>query len=1719
MTSSTACLQYANDWTPPETSPAYNPTADDAFYTSNSQSLNQWNEMESAIAEIAMSGSVLNPSAPVTPPSAGHILLSTLSTGTDAFASHDAPSPDDLQFIVYGSHDIMPPIVPTESLSRNIPSAKDGAITEDMEHILCAWDGCTERLASGDDKIIKRHLLNAHFPDMGDIWGSSSQQLLKMTLSRSNLRSKSRSPAPNAPSPILASRTPVFLPPSHYAAAAGLSYPAAQPPSNTPVPTSDLLHDRHTIASPVVDPSPDRYKPIEHIAPPSPAIAITSPLNRVSRFISRSPSRSSSLSLRRASSKKGLQDREKDATNKRQSHIADIPLVELQLIPTLRDTVDKMTHPQPPTVHSEESEPESMDSGVVARIAAMRSPEPAYATATHEDSQYSPNPYSYPALASETYPSPPRSSPYTHGIPQVSFTPKLSLKPALRTQTLAAYPDPPVSQSLRKARPVIPRPAIHTPQAHANEIYSIPIPRGSGNIPAASNRDLAEEDSSASERSRGKSMLPLPKARKKSRSNPGTPKAPSSNYPGFTTPQLAQTPVPASRIPINAGSGLPRPRNVAANAGDSGSDLERRVGRAYTPGKLVVTNAQVVPSSSESDDAIRGAYIQSERQRPIGPQQRAIPTSGIPARGHHQVRFDMQAVVQARSSNDTSRPTKRPVGLGFNIEQEAADSTRTAFDEPSDDDNSIDDEHVGEDARYQDTEDEESVYEEQLPTDNRQYSHLRNYMEEHENGKDQVPGRKMRESDMSVANDPYADYESPKNGQRSLHARNARCSYHDQGSVIQSSEFQEDITGVRSHHLPPVVEQRTLEDAYMYEDESNYSEEDRDMEHPDNDLAEEPPRSLRSSSGQSAQESAQQCTRDRLRDSQLRPQVEPDPGGISRSLPRPRSISPTFGASTPEADPDDTTLTRSRNHSDQPLSAKDIRARNRMTMTVTAARDASSKRLSRLSNSSVKANEAQDHRSSRGINSNIQDNSASVRNTRRRDASDRERAAFGIPRSLSYGASSSPEGSGVEDASRPNSILRSESDESLIAGLRRLNSNTSSIDGGRSLLSKGAHTLFEALTSRNPVRQPEASRSCSGEGSSRPESRQSASGRLSPQPRAAINGANCSGPGYAAPLHATPPIPSGSEDLQDRSGTPMLSSSLARPSWRSTVQPSAYGDLESRYGSLEMQRQEQIYQFYVAEQTIVKQLRAIVRSIILPLRCRDSRSWLPGVPTEVSRLFDWLDDIVNLHIDIARAVKAACRSSWQADTIVERIADVILPFVPRFEIYQPYIVRIDEVKEIVATCREHGGNELGEYLRMKEQEGACDGQALDRLLEEPTNNLNAYPAIFQQLLDATPKHHSDYMATLSLFSLTKTMIRVMDEVRIREEEYDFVKDFASRFIGLQSSAPLAKRERRLLQHGFLHFVQSAEVVTPSTPVPPLVQVNGKPVTSPGSTPKLSQQNVPQRASRLASAIHSWHTRRKRSGSLTSSASSSLSVRSYETATSDTMPETPVSYSNFHQGDNSRDDASANADGQPGIIPVQAFVFTDLLLLGHPTPVDMGNGREPVEGWTLLDNVGTSKILSIVGQEEVPGIGQIVTLDVLPLSIEQVEAGLGAETTSISQIFLVLQGLDLSKEWLDALQRCRYHTIHSLSYPPRSADKSDSSGFDDFELDTYHSVKAIMASGLPLPKSPSMQFEDQQQERHVEDATEQEREERGWWSLRFQQVMREMQRQDRAGRFP
>ena len=471
------------------------------------------------------------------------------------------------------------------------------------------------------------------------------------------------------------------------------------------------------------------------------------------------------------------------------------------------------------------------------------------------------------------------------------------------------------------------------------------------------------------------------------------------------------------------------------------------------------------------------------------------------------------------------------------------------------------------------------------------------------------------------------------------------------------------------------------------------------------------------------------------------------------SGPSPRSRSPRSGAKSPQT----------------PLSAASHEPRARTTDSRTCGNHR--RRLSRRMSVSVRSNDpalkspsppdsGSDTFSSRPVPSSSE---ASSVDANLRD----ERQAFGIPDSLSFcGSDPSPD---EDDLTRPPwSRMNSANSSTSHNGRHRADSNASDT-GWRhhhqkfsKELSKGASALFETLTSkvksssrqgraqpdpqdsrrrqdRTPVVEPKpwATRNATLR-SPRPNSGLDAppDSVRSPSQRylASATEHSCSSLGSVyeeLPTLPMPPYPAlrGHQPAtlplqiapQDRVG-----------SWRSTLAPGVFNSLNIQYGAMEMERQEAIHDLVTFDREFVKSSRHVIRSYFLPLRTRDSRAWLPGIPPDMARLFDWLEDIVNLHAAISRAL-APLIVVWKEGMVVERVAGTLRGFVPQFEIYMPYLVKLESAKASLRWYIEKDEGEFGQYLRMKAGEvpGTARGGALEWLVGEPSSTLHKYVELFQ----------------------------------------------------------------------------------------------------------------------------------------------------------------------------------------------------------------------------------------------------------------------------------------------------------------------------------------------------------------------------------------------------
>ena len=254
-------------------------------------------------------------------------------------------------------------------------------------------------------------------------------------------------------------------------------------------------------------------------------------------------------------------------------------------------------------------------------------------------------------------------------------------------------------------------------------------------------------------------------------------------------------------------------------------------------------------------------------------------------------------------------------------------------------------------------------------------------------------------------------------------------------------------------------------------------------------------------------------------------------------------------------------------------------------------------------------------------------------------------------------------------------------------------------------------------------------------------------------------------------------------------------SDAEQQTWLSTVSSSAYHSLLDRYGEVEMKRQQIIWDLCETERTFVRRLQTFVHLFICPLRMKDSVTWLTGVPPEVARLFDWLEDIINLHAQISSALRAIISEQYP---IVMRVAGRLRSFISRLEVHQPYVVRLESTTILIKRLSGESNSDFGEFIRIQQEQDECHGWSVETFLVEPVNRLVDYPIHFkvrtklplrhpplrpyiipQRLLRRAHAHsrgHPDHLATFSLLHCTETIIRVMREVKLQEEEYELVKE-------------------------------------------------------------------------------------------------------------------------------------------------------------------------------------------------------------------------------------------------------------------------------------------------------------------------------------------------------
>ncbi|KAF8688372.1 RhoGEF domain, partial [Rhizoctonia solani] len=563
-------------------------------------------------------------------------------------------------------------------------------------------------------------------------------------------------------------------------------------------------------------------------------------------------------------------------------------------------------------------------------------------------------------------------------------------------------------------------------------------------------------------------------------------------------------------------------------------------------------------------------------------------------------------------------------------------------------------------------------------------------------------------------------------------------------------------------------------------------------------------------------------------------------------------------------------------------------------------------------------------------------------------------------------------------------------------------------------------------------------------------------------------------------------------------------------SWRASLEDIEFKRLEKAYEPTELCRQELIWEFHQSERMFVETMRTLIRLFFQPLRTQDQRKWITGLSPEVTKLFDWLDDIAHLHEQLLDALETMRQDHEQ---VIILFSETVQPFIPLMELYQPYVVRMDETVKQISAMTLDSSSHFGEFVRMKHALADCE-DSLEDMIKRPLSRVREYIHFFQTLLTFTPRTHPDHFSCFSLLHSMDGMMQVLDEVKTREEEYELTKSLLSRVSGLPSQFVAATRENRLLAQGPLTRVH--------------VNKEGCSTGQPASTTRQSGTFV-------------GHQSRNRSGSrsIIGSSSTDSSRRSISSCSTGLRNVSTDYHTHFTSATSSRVNVSRNSlqvsrltfgarsqiasvhasksrPKSPGIdcsgeTEMYVLVFTNYIILTKRVMVG-GLSRSPMQSsdnqWDTLESLGVFRLLGVTDYHGRYGHEYLISLDLAPISdtgLDDIDFPLFVGITSQeNKTHDGIQGLQkICQQWFISFQQCYLHTLRSISFPSQS-------GVATISMDR---IEPSISSEIRFPKSPSQQLERTVKRKEARlpplGNAEEEREEREFWTERFNAISREM----------
>ncbi|KAH9458840.1 hypothetical protein Pst134EA_018995 [Puccinia striiformis f. sp. tritici] len=261
--------------------------------------------------------------------------------------------------------------------------------------------------------------------------------------------------------------------------------------------------------------------------------------------------------------------------------------------------------------------------------------------------------------------------------------------------------------------------------------------------------------------------------------------------------------------------------------------------------------------------------------------------------------------------------------------------------------------------------------------------------------------------------------------------------------------------------------------------------------------------------------------------------------------------------------------------------------------------------------------------------------------------------------------------------------------------------------------------------------------------------------------------------------------------------------------WRTTLSHHEYRHILDTLGPTEIHRQQLIWELCQTETAFLDSIAVILDLFIIPLRDESQYgTWVIGVPEPVQKLFGDLDQIANFHSEIVMGMNynRMCEKKRNKAPVVIKFADMMAGFVPRLRIYERYLVCFERVAQTIDRLSLDPADHFGSFVRMQSHTAGFGAMTLTSFLLKPIQRLMKYPLFFRQLCETTPLGHPDHQATSNLWKATDGIIRLMQDVKGREDDLEALKSLEEQLQGLPDGLVLANRGRKIVTRGTLQMV-------------------------------------------------------------------------------------------------------------------------------------------------------------------------------------------------------------------------------------------------------------------------------------------------------------------------